>query len=97
MKKLLIGKGKANQAIRPKRNKINTKNLISFGTYLLSENRTVKIKNSYNQDLLENENAYPLNERLKVVHDADVQNWIDSKKIIEKNIKDGDVPQQAIS
>jgi hypothetical protein len=56
----------------------NRKDLVSFGTYLLSEIRKSKIISSYMQDVEDGiKNPYPLFERLKAVHNADIQNWIE--------------------
>jgi hypothetical protein len=60
----------------------NKKDLISFGQYLLSEERTEKIVNHP-----EASKMAPVVERLKEVHDADYQNWQESlnKKKLEKD------------
>ncbi len=59
----------------------NRKDLVSFGSYLLSEKRKARFESSYNKPD-ENGNvriggSLSLEERLKDVHHADVENWID--------------------
>ena len=53
----------------------NRKDLVQFGEYLLSEERTSLISESYNS----NDNV-SLEERLKSVYHADVENFLNSKK-----------------
>lgn len=59
----------------------NEKDLVSFGTYLLSEKRKARFEESY-KEVIRNgvKNPVPTEERLKQVHDADIQNWIDDQK-----------------
>lgn len=53
----------------------NRKDLSGFGRYLLSEERTNRIKKLHRP-----EDPYPIEERLKEVYHADVENWIESVK-----------------
>lgn len=46
----------------------NKKDLVSFGNYLLSDER----KNRFKQN---NESGVPVEDRLKMVHHADIENW----------------------
>lgn len=50
----------------------NRKDLVSFGTYLMSEKRKARFAAT-------NINV-PLEDRMKVVHQEDVVNWIESKR-----------------
>lgn len=56
----------------------NTKDLVKFGEYLLSEKRTNIIKDGYS----ENDNI-SLEERLSNVYHADVVNFLESIKKVE--------------
>lgn len=49
----------------------NKKDLTSFGSYLLSEERTNRIKSSYLE-----EDKVSLEERLREVYHADMENWL---------------------
>lgn len=51
----------------------NSKDLVSFGKYLLSEER----KESLEQTSIEDVKALPSEERLREVYHADIQNWKD--------------------
>ena len=50
----------------------NKKDLVRFGKYLLSEERTQRIK--------ESESKVPVEERLKEVYHSDIENFINSIK-----------------
>ena len=51
----------------------NRKDLVSFGTYLLSEER----KRRYEEfDLVRGPSGPPAEERLKTVNHADIENWL---------------------
>lgn len=50
----------------------NRKDLVSFGNYLLSEERKTRFEQI--------ESETPVEERLKQVSHADVENWIESPK-----------------
>jgi len=56
----------------------NKKDLVLFGRYLLSEERTNRIKESYNQD-----DNISLEERLQEVYHADVENFLESIKKVD--------------
>lgn len=58
----------------------NRKDLVSFGYYLLSEKRKARFEQSYGEpDKNGNVSAssIPVEDRLKEVWHADVENWID--------------------
>lgn len=62
----------------------NRKDLVSFGSYLLSETRKAKINASFEQELKEGVvSPFPLSERLQAVHHADVQNWIEENEKVK--------------
>lgn len=52
--------------------KINEKNFISFGEYLLSDERKTMLSQS--------SSSVPVEERMKDVSDADVKNWLYAQK-----------------
>ena len=57
----------------------NKKDLVSFGSYLMSEQR----KNRFKEARKENErrnisNPLPIEESLSMVYHSDVENWIES-------------------
>jgi len=56
----------------------NKKDLVEFGRYLLSKERTNRIKESYNQD-----DNISLEERLQEVYHADVENFLESIKKVD--------------
>lgn len=56
----------------------NRKDMVSFGRYLLSEERTKRISDNHETD-----DPCTLEERLREVYHADVENWKISKKIDE--------------
>ena len=58
----------------------NKMDLVSFGTYLLSDERKAKIKRATKQDKAEGFNSIPAKERLKRVTHADLSNWLDKKR-----------------
>ena len=51
----------------------NRGDLVSFGEFLLSESRRERFANS------ETEASLPLEERLSMVHHADVENWLEER------------------
>ena len=51
---------------------INKKDLVSFGKYLLSDERTEKIVNHPEASKMP-----PVKERLKMIHDTDLANWLE--------------------
>jgi hypothetical protein len=56
----------------------NKKDLVRFGEYLLSEQRTKRIKDGYSQ----NDNI-SLEERLSNVYHADLENFLESIKKVD--------------
>ena len=58
----------------------NKKDMVSFGSYLLSEKRKSMIENSYLEDTKGIENPLPLEDRLNMVTHADVENWMLKQK-----------------
>lgn len=56
----------------------NKKDLVKFGEYLLSEERTNKIKEDYSE-----EDNISFEERLKTVYHADLENFLKSIRKIE--------------
>jgi hypothetical protein len=59
----------------------NRKDLVSFGSYLMSEKRRNRFIETYNDSAKDGEKS-PLSveESLLMVHHADVENWIDEQK-----------------
>lgn len=65
----------------------NRKDLVSFGSYLLSEKRKARFQTMYDNDLLampqkpEIGSVFPrpltVEDRLKDVHHSDVENWLE--------------------
>lgn len=55
----------------------NRKDLVSFGSYLMSEKRKARF-NEVHKEAIQNGmgNPLPTEERLKEVHHADIENWI---------------------
>ncbi|MFA7287658.1 MAG: hypothetical protein WC055_02145 [Melioribacteraceae bacterium] len=62
----------------------NKKDLVSFGHYLLSEERRISFENT--EKLYKEQGMNPLSaeESLKLVHDADLANWME----IQRNKKE---------
>lgn len=56
----------------------NRKDMVSFGRYLLSEERTNRIKSAHDEG-----DPCPIEERLREVYHADVENWKLKKKVDE--------------
>lgn len=54
----------------------NRKDLVSFGSYLLSEKRKSRFVDSHTEGI----NSLPVEESLAMVHHADVENWLEEKK-----------------
>lgn len=55
----------------------NRKDLVSFGSYLLSEKRKAKFEESFKQAIRDGmDNPIPVEDKLKEVHHADIENWI---------------------
>lgn len=59
----------------------NSKDMVRFGEYLLSEKRTNSIKSHHKK-----EDNIPLEERLREVYHADFENWKDSIKESPSNL-----------
>lgn len=58
----------------------NRKDLVSFGSYLLSEKRKANFEASYNESVKRGEKPISVEESLNLVHHADVENWIYEEK-----------------
>lgn len=59
----------------------NRKDLVSFGSYLLSEKRKNLFEESYNQKINDGiENPLSVEDSLKNIHHADFKNWIQQQK-----------------
>jgi hypothetical protein len=59
----------------------NRKDLVSFGSYLLSENRKSRFVESYKEKIRQgSDNPLSVEESLSMVHHADVENWIEETK-----------------
>jgi len=59
----------------------NRKDLVSFGSYLLSEKRKSRFVESYKEAIrLGMHNPLSVEESLKNVNHADVENWIEEQK-----------------
>ena len=55
----------------------NRKDLVSFGSYLMSEKRKARFDEVYKEKIRNGmDNPLPKEERLKQVHHADIENWI---------------------
>tara|TARA_R100000655_G_scaffold7322_1_gene19793 strand:+ start:1068 stop:1268 length:201 start_codon:yes stop_codon:yes gene_type:complete len=55
----------------------NRKDLVSFGSYLMSEKRKARFDEVYKEKIRNGmDNPLPTEERLKQVHHADIENWI---------------------
>jgi hypothetical protein len=59
----------------------NRKDLVSFGSYLLSENRKSRFVESYEEAIRSGvRNPLSVEESLANVHHADVENWLEEQK-----------------
>lgn len=59
----------------------NRKDLVSFGSYLLSENRKSRFLESYKEQIRSGvHNPLSVEESLVDVYHADVENWLEEKK-----------------
>lgn len=58
----------------------NKKDLVNFGLYLLSDERKASFEEGTRLAIEQGSNPLPTKERLKFVHDADLQNWIYFKR-----------------
>lgn len=59
----------------------NSKDMTSFGEYLLSEEREKTIKEQYEQEISEGRERPPFGEIVNQVHHSDFENW---KKLNKK-------------
>lgn len=58
----------------------NRKDLVSFGSYLLSEKRKARFDKVYKESIRNGiGNPLATEERLKQVHHADIENWINEQ------------------
>lgn len=54
------------------------KDMVSFGNYLLSDERRKRIEASYEEDKISGVlNPVSVDVRMKMVHYTDIENWID--------------------
>lgn len=64
------------------------KDLVSFGTYLMSKKRRDRFDEAYKESIRNGaNNPLSTDERLKLVNHADIENWIDEQrdeKLLEK-------------
>ena len=58
----------------------NRKDLVSFGSYLLSETRKARYESVTQEALYEGFDIAPTEDRLKEVSHADVENWIEDQR-----------------
>jgi hypothetical protein len=55
----------------------NRKDLVSFGSYLMSEKRKARFDEAYKEAIQNGmDKPLPTEERLKYVYHADIENWI---------------------
>lgn len=55
----------------------NRKDLVSFGSYLMSEERKALLEQSYQDDLADGvESPLSVEERMKDVYHSDIENWL---------------------
>jgi hypothetical protein len=57
----------------------NRKDLVSFGSYLLSEERKALYESASRNALKDGIDIAPTDERLECVSHADIENWIQSQ------------------
>ena len=59
----------------------NRKDLVSFGSYLLSENRKSRFEVSFDAKIKEGmTNLMPVEDSVRQVHHSDIENWIDKER-----------------
>jgi hypothetical protein len=58
----------------------NKKDLVSFGEYLLSDERKASFEETERLYKEQGMNPLPASESLKLVHDADIANWKELQK-----------------
>ena len=58
----------------------NRKDLVSFGSYLLSEQRKSRFVESYKKSVQSGMNPVPVEESLTMVYHADIENWMDEQR-----------------
>lgn len=54
----------------------NKKDLVSFGNYLMSEKRKRRFEELNKQLIDDSQNPPPIEEKLNIVHHADIENWL---------------------
>lgn len=58
----------------------NKKDLVSFGNYLLSDERKQLFQQAFDMQIISGvENPTPVDEELKNVHHSDLYNWIEKQ------------------
>ncbi|MEM9836162.1 MAG: hypothetical protein AAF828_06655 [Bacteroidota bacterium] len=58
----------------------NRKDLISFGQYLMSQERRNRFEAAYKEAIRSDFDIPPTEERLRHVHHADVENWMKDQR-----------------
>lgn len=61
----------------------NRKDLMSFGTYLLSEKRKAKFQNSHEEDIKVGFKGMSPEESASMVWNNDIENWIEEQNAIK--------------
>ena len=55
----------------------NRKDLVSFGTYLMSEKRKADFTGKHEEDMDNGLFPLPVSEAMKIIHKSDIDNWLD--------------------
>ena len=61
----------------------NRKDLVSFGSYLLSEKRKASFQNAYEESIKVGFKDMPPEEAAGMVWNNDVENWLEEQRIIK--------------
>lgn len=54
----------------------NRKDLVSFGSYLLSEKRKASFQATFDEATKLGQNPVPVDDKINLVHHADIENWL---------------------
>lgn len=57
----------------------NRKDLVSFGSYLLSEKRKARFQASYDESIAKGGNPVPVKDKMSFVHHPDIENWLEEQ------------------